>query len=284
MPKYFDIHTHVNFKAYDEDRNEVIQRAFDAGVWHTNVGTQIDTSKKAVEIAEKYEEGVYATIGLHPVHTAESYLDKQEIGSPAEALAKEGGDKSVATRAEQFDFSAYKELAEHKKVVAIGECGLDYFRLEEDTKKIQKDAFEAHIELANEVGKPLMIHVRNAYEDTLEILKSVSKVPSNIHFFAGDIQIAKQFLELGSTLSFTGVVTFTTDYDEVIKYVPLDRIMSETDAPYVTPKPHRGKRNEPSYVQYVAKRLAEIKGLSEEDVEVSLVSNALTFFNLKPSK
>jgi len=274
MTQFFDIHTHVNFKAYDEDRIEVIDRALSGGVWHTNVGTQIDTSKKAIEVSEQYEEGVYATVGLHPVHTAKSYLDKQEVG----------GNAGVTTRAEQFDFDAYKDLASHEKVVAIGECGLDYFRLEDGTKEVQSESFEAQIALANELKKPLMIHVREAYEDTIDMLEQLATVPFNIHFFAGDREIAKRFLDLGGTLSFTGVVTFTSDYDEVVQYVPLDRIMSETDAPYVTPTPHRGKRNEPVHVQLVAQRIAEIKGLREDEVIPALFSNAATFFGLETSK
>lgn len=268
MTHFFDIHTHANFKVYDEDRADVIGRALEGGVWHTNVGTDLNTSKDAVEVAKHYEEGVYATVGLHPVHTTDE--------------------------ADQFDVTAYRELAKHEKVVAIGECGLDYFRLEENTKKIQSELFEAQIDLANEIKKPLMIHVRSAqgkavenveaYRDTRDMLRSLAKVPFNIHFFAGDTEVAEGFLDLGGTLSFTGVVTFTSDYDDVVKYVPVDRVMSETDAPYVTPKPYRGKRNEPSYVQFVARRIAEIKGLTEEEMLPKLFSNACSFFGLNVSK
>jgi TatD DNase family protein len=208
--KYFDAHTHVNFVAYNDDREETIARAQDAGVGMNVVGTQLDTSTSAVEIATKHD-GVWATIGLHPIHTSKSYHDEKELG--------EGG-KEFTSRGEQFEIASYRVLAQNPKVIAIGECGLDYYRLEEKTKKLQQDTFVEQIELANELGKPLMLHIREAYEDALEILKSHAKVQGDVHFFAGDWDIAKRFLDLGFTLSFTGVVTFTHDYDEVVKNAP----------------------------------------------------------------
>jgi TatD DNase family protein len=150
--KYFDAHTHVNFVAYDGDREETIQRSEEHGVGMNVVGTQYDTSKSAVELAEKYEH-VYATIGLHPIHTSKSYHDEQELG--------EGG-KEFTSRGEQFDISNYEKLAHSKKVVAIGECGLDYYRVDKKTKDVQVKAFVEQIELANRLQKPLMLHIRNA--------------------------------------------------------------------------------------------------------------------------
>lgn len=269
--KFFDIHAHLNFSAYDADRDETAKRALDAGVFVINVGTQQDTSKSAVELAEKYETGMYAAIGLHPVHTGKSYHDEAELG--------EGG-KAFTSRGETFDPAFYEELAKSKKVVAIGECGLDYFHLEGDSKEVQKEAFIAQIELANKVGKPLILHIRNAYQDAYDILKQYAKVPADVHFFAGTVEEAKLFLDLGYSLSFTGVITFAKPYEEVVRFVPLDRIMSETDCPYVTPAPFRGKRNEPLYVQEVVKKVAEIKGEDFEKVRATLVENALRFFRL----
>ena len=159
--KYFDAHTHVNFAAFKDDMDAAIMRAADAEVGMNVVGTQFDTSKHCVETAEKYE-GVYATIGLHPIHTGKSYHDEKELG--------EGG-KAFTSRGEQFDATKYEALAASPKVIAIGECGLDYFRLEENTKKTQEEAFVQQIELANKLNKPLMLHIRNAYEDALAILK-----------------------------------------------------------------------------------------------------------------
>ena len=163
---------------------------------------------------------------------------------------------------------------QNPKVVGIGECGLDYYRLDSDSIEKQKEAFIAQIELANEFNKPLMLHIRQAYQDALAILKEHTKVKGNIHFFAGSLEEAKAFIELGFTLSFTGVITFTHDYDEVIKNIPLEMIMSETDAPYVAPVPYRGKRNEPVYVSEVVKRIAEIKNLPESEVAEAIISNA----------
>lgn len=277
---YVDIHTHVNLAAFQGDREEVTQRALSAGVAHINVGTQRDTSEAAIALAEEHEEGVYATVGLHPVHTSKSFHDAQELDSEPTADTK-----SFTSRGEQFDHDVYKALALHEKVVAIGECGLDYYRLEPDTLERQKEAFVAQIELANEVGKPLMLHIRpgaggTAYRDACELLKSHAKVPGNVHFFAGTREDAQRFFDIGYTVSFTGVITFTHNYDEVVAYAPLDMLHAETDAPYVTPVPYRGRRNEPLYVQEVVKKIAEIKKIDFETVHVQLRENARMLFGV----
>ncbi len=269
--KYFDAHTHVNFAAYADDRDEVIQRAKDEGVGMNVVGTQIDTSREAVALAEAHDH-IYATIGLHPVHTAKSYHDEKELG--------EGG-KEFTSRGELFDAKAYEALGRSDRVIAIGECGLDYYRVEENTKEVQIQAFIEHIELANTLQKPLMLHIRNAYEDALEVLKAHTKVQGDVHFFAGDWETAKKFLDIGFTLSFTGVVTFTHDYDEVVKNTPLDMLLSETDAPYITPVPFRGKRNESAYVPYIVKAIAGIRGEDEEAVRKQLLANAARVFSIQ---
>ncbi|MFA7191957.1 MAG: TatD family hydrolase [Candidatus Paceibacterota bacterium] len=278
-PKYIDIHSHVNFKAFDEDRDAVIRRALDADTWVINVGTQIDTSRKAVEMAHEYNEGVYAIIGLHPIHTGASYHDEKELG--------EGGIE-FTSRGEIFDKEKYIGLLRDPKVVAVGECGLDYYRCTPETIQKQKEAFIGQIEIANEVCKPLMLHIRNnpedktydAYADSLEILKQHAKVKGDVHFFAGSPDVARAFVEFGFTLSFTGVVTFTHDYDEVIRQTPIDMIMTETDSPYVSPKPYRGKRNEPVYVQEITKKIAEIKGLDPEVVAETIIANAKRVFKI----
>lgn len=275
--KYFDAHTHVNFVAYDADREAVIARAREAGVGMNVVGTMFDTSKAAVELAEKNDD-MYATIGLHPIHTGKSYHDEKEFGA---------GNSGFTSRGEVFDAAKYAKLAESKKVIAIGECGLDYYRLDEESKKRQVDAFIQQIELANSLRKPLMLHIRaaqgtqHAYEDALEIIRAHAKVAGDVHFFAGSWDIAKQFLDLGFTLSFTGVITFTHDYDEVVGNAPLDMLLSETDAPYVTPVPHRGERNEPAYVVEVAHAIARIKGVGREEAARWLVQNAMRVFGIE---
>ena len=269
--KYFDAHTHVNFVAYNDDREATIMRAKGAGVGMNVVGTQLDTSKAAVALAEKYDH-VYATIGLHPIHTSKSYHDVKELGD---------GGKEFTSRGEVFDLAAYEKLGASKRVIAVGECGLDYFRLEENTKEVQKDAFIQQIELANKLEKPLMLHIRNAYDDALEVLKSHAKVKGDVHFFAGDWNIAKKFLDFGFTLSFTGVITFTHDYDEVVKNASLDMLLSETDAPYVTPAPHRGKRNESAYTPLIVQKIAEIRGEDFELVAAQLYANAERVFGIR---
>jgi len=274
---YFDAHTHAHFAAFEDDWQGVIQRALAQNVWLINVGTQRDTSRGAVEVAHKYKEGVYAAVGLHPVHTEKSYHDSKELGT--EDTAKE-----FTSRGEEFDYDYYEKLAEDPKTVAIGECGLDYYRLGEETKGKQAEAFLAQVDLAKEVKKPLMIHCRNAFDDLITILnehKGFLNNPSGvIHFFTGTAEDAKKLIDLGFSFTFGGVVTFTHDYDEVIKMIPVDKILSETDAPYITPAPYRGKRNEPAYVIEVVKKLAELKGLSIEEMESQIFANARQTFKI----
>lgn len=280
--KFIDIHSHVQFAAYDTDRDEVMASAREARTKIVNVGTQADTSKNAVELAHKYPDIAWATVGLHPVHTSKSYHDTKEIG--------EGGEE-FTSRGEIFDYDYYLQLGKDEKVVGIGECGLDYYRIMngesriENYKEKQIEVFMKHIELALQLDKPLMIHCRDAYQDLITILDSYisihgSKVRGDIHFFAGNWQIAQQFLQRGFTLSFTGVLTFTHDYDEVVKNTPLDMILSETDSPYITPVPLRGKRNEPVNVKYVVERIAELKGLPVEKVAEQLLKNAKRVFKI----
>jgi len=282
---YIDTHAHVNLHAFKDDWKEVIDRVRDAGVAHINVGTQQDTSTKAVEIAEAYDDGVYAIVGLHPIHTSASYHDEKELGAEA---------KAFTSRGEEFDMGFYRARAASKKVVAIGETGFDYYRLEEDSKARQEVAFLAQIELANERGLPLMIHTRhasgnsasaasavgNVYDDTYDVLKANAKVPGNVHFYAGTWEQAKKFFNIGYTISFTGVITFAKDYEEVVKNAPLDMIHAETDCPYVAPVPHRGTRCEPMMVTEVYKKIAEIKGLPEERVREQLMENARELYGV----
>ena len=270
-PRYFDCHTHVNFIAFKDEVTPTIERARSAGVGMIVVGTQYDTSVDAVKVAEAHDD-VYAAIGLHPIHSTKSYHDEKELG--------EGG-KEFTSRGEDFDAEKYVALGQSPKVVAVGECGLDYYRLEDDTKKKQEETFVQQIELANKLNKPLMLHIRNAYDDAFAILKAHAKVKGDVHFFAGDWNIAKQFLDFGFTLSFTGVLTFAREYDEVVRNAPLDMLLSETDAPYVAPKPYRGKRNEPAYVVEVVKAIAEIRGELLEIVRDQLAANARRVFGLK---
>ncbi len=255
--QYIDVHSHLQFPQYDADRAEVISRAALAGVAVINVGTDFETSKKAIEYANAHEN-MWAIVGLHPTDVADAL----------------------------FDYEAFKELAFDPKIVAIGECGLDFFHSKPEDTERQKSIFIDHIRLANELGKPLMLHVRtgkdsrNAYQEALMILKDQAKVPANFHFFAGTKDDLRDILAAGYSVSFTGVLTFTKDYDELVKMVPEDRILSETDAPFVSPAPYRGKRNEPAYVIEVAKAIARIRGVDEAFFSKVLATNAKKFFNI----
>lgn len=285
--KYIDIHAHTNFKAFEEDRDAVVRRALDNHTRIINIGTQYDTSKKAVEMTNEYE-GVYATIGLHPIHTGASHHDVSELG--------EGG-KEFTSRGEIFEKEKYRELAKQGKVVGIGECGLDYYHMEEESIEKQKIAFVAQIELANELDLPLMLHVRNnatikthnAYLDVYELIKKHStRLPQTVgvsHFFAGSVEDMKRFIEIGVYISFAGPITYKPkpeicDYIGVIKETPLEMILSDTDSPYVAPVPYRGKRNEPLYVREIVKKIAEIKNIPEEEVAKAIVANAKKLFGI----
>lgn len=273
--KYIDIHGHINFAVYDSDREDVIKRALDKEVAIIAVGTQFETSNSAVELSRKYEN-VYACIGLHPIHTSKSHHDVQEFG-------QEG--KDFTSKGEVVDFERYISMANESKTVAIGECGLDYYHENDLNNEKQEKAFVSMIDLANSVRKPLMLHLRNgfgrsAYKDAYSIIKDRALVKANLHFFAGDKSEAKPFLDLGYSFSFTGAITYGSNYIDIIKYLPLDRIMTETDCPYVSPVPNRGKRNEPVNVIDVVKKIAEIKGLEEEVTRVQVMNNAKSFFSL----
>jgi TatD DNase family protein len=301
-PKFFDAHTHVQFSGYDSDgdadRAAVLARAREAGVWMINVGTQIDMSRAAVELAEREQEaarrdghgesGVFAAVGLHPVHTSQSHHDENELGGGSAA-------KAFTSRGEAFDIEEYRRLALHKRTVAIGECGLDYFRFndneprEEQVRK-QKEAFIAQIQLSLDVKKPLMIHCRNAFADLIEVLnfyKGKFDNPGVIHFFTGSADDARALLDLGFSFTFGGAITFPPrkgktvgDYDEVIKLIPADRILSETDAPYLAPATKRGKRNEPAYVVEVVQKLAELKNVSADEMKQQIWENARRIFKI----
>lgn len=283
-PSFFDTHTHVNFKAFNTDADAVIRRSLATGIWVTNIGTDLKTSRKAIELAEKYTEGVYASVGLHPVHVVNTKIDEQ-MGQKRHKFMTQG---------ERFDPAAYRALAKNPKVVAIGEIGLDFYRRREDTRSeaewqgvaaAQKEDFIKQLDLADELKKAVVIHCRNAHEEILEILEARGgrkpRLAGGIaHFFTGTLEQAERYWRLGFYLAFGGAVTFVEAYQKLVKAIPSERIVVETDAPYVAPAPHRRKRNEPGYVKYVARKIAELKGFSEQEVAAITTENALTVFNL----
>lgn len=262
--RFVDAHSHLHDSAFNTDRGDVLARMRAAGVATITIGTDLRESEQAVALAEK-EPDVWATVGIHPVDN----------------------------RGEEWDEEKFRALAAHPRVVAVGECGLDYFRLEDAYREghipnmdaeidRQRGLFERHIIVAKELGMPLMLHGRpsrgtmDAYEDMLHLLR-FGGVRGNAHFFVGSTLVAKRFLDLGFTFSFGGVLTFAREYDEVVRYVPLDRILAETDAPYVAPSPHRGKRNEPTFVTEVYAAIARIRGKDPEFVRERLTKNASDF-------
>lgn len=257
MPKYFDVHSHLNFSDYQSDFGAVLKRLAETQTHTIVVGTDFESSVKGVNLADRHPE-IYACIGVHPVDE----------------------------KSENFEVSRFEALIKHPKVVMIGECGMDFYhaKKEKDYER-QKKLFLAQIEFAVAHDKPVMIHARNAYQEILEILEPMkktrgAKLRGNVHFFTGGMDIAQRFFDIGFTVSFTGVITFARDFDEVIKSAPLETIMSETDAPYVAPLPHRGQRNEPSYVSEVVRRIATIRDEDEEMVSIALVNNARAMIGL----
>lgn len=266
--------------------DEVIKRTLEKGVFMITVGTQSDTSRTGLEVAEKYE-GVWASIGLHPYH-----LHKQEFADENE---------TVHTRTEKFDLDLFRKLAQHPKCIAVGECGLDYFHMppnvdREEVIREQKETVRAQFDLTTEMNLPVIIHCRDAYEDQLEMVEEYVKEGKLarrgvVHCFVGTQDIADRFLDLGFYISFTGILTFPPRKSEkgedglspiqrIAKNVPLERLLVETDAPYLTPVPYRGERNEPWMVQFVAEKIAELKGIDVDEVERVTTENAKKLFLL----
>ena len=244
MSVLIDSHCHLNkldLTPYDNELDNVVAAAKAVGVeTMLCVSTDLETCPEVLACAERYEH-VYASIGVHP-------NDANEAGLTAEHLI---------------------QLAQHKKVIAVGETGLDYYRSEGDLTW-QRDAFALHIEVAKQTGKPLIIHTREAQADTIAMMQSekASEIGGVMHCFTEDVGMAKQCLDLGFYISLSGIVTFknAVALQEVVRYVPLDRLLVETDAPYLAPTPHRGKPNYPAYVRLVAEFIAQLRGESFEKI------------------
>ena len=286
-----DTHGHVNFNAFREDAEEVLKRTLDGDTWVIMPGSQFSTSKRAVEIAEKYERGVYGAIGLHPIHIGEQRrVDVKETQSSLDLVQDKESWEEFTTHSEEFDYEQYKELAKSKKVVAIGEIGLDYYYFpksktrREEIKQKQKDVLQQEFNLAREFDLPVILHCRVAHEDLLEFLATQSKVRGVVHSYTGDVEQAKKFMEFGLYFGFNGLifqnVAALPSPEEVITSIPLDRIVLETDSPYLVPPAAGKERNEPIFVKYVAEEIARIKKISLEQVAEMTTENAKTLFNL----
>ncbi len=300
-----DTHAHAHFNAYKTDMDEVIKRSLEKGMIINLVGTQSDTSKQGIAVAEKYNN-VYASVGLHPEHLFSKHVDEEET--------------SFQSREENFNYDYYKKLASHPKVIGIGECGLDFYRIPEGLTKEQmlprqKEVFLQHIKLAQEFNLPMVIHCREAHEELVETLRTViaseakqsprqeaqgeiaaspsaprndTRVHATIHCYTSNWTNAQKYLQMGFYIGFTGVITFPPlkanpqaqfDLLEVVKRMPIDRILLETDCPYLSPIPYRGKRGEPWMVETTAAKIAELRQITLEEVLQATTDNAKRLFS-----
>ncbi len=249
--KIIDTHAHLDFPQFKSDLGEVIKNAKKEGVNKIiNIGCNAKRAKKAVQIAEQFEN-VFATVGIHPDD-------------------------------EFKDFEVIEELAKHPKVVGIGETGLDFFRKENPSRKKQEESFLKQINLAKNVNKPVVVHLRNAHDEALEFLRKNHDFPFVVHCFSENLDFANQVIEMGGLISFTGIVTFPNakEVQEVVKNIPLEKIMLETDCPFLAPQKHRGQRCEPAYTLEIANKIAELKNLSLKEIAETTTKTAERFFGI----
>jgi TatD DNase family protein len=270
-----DTHSHVQTYAFKEDQDEVIKKTLTKNVWMINVGTKFHTSQAAVQLAENYQEGVFAAVGLHPMYAGAKFIKIKHDPSEEESLIEE----------HTFDKEKYKELAKSKKVVAIGEIGLDYYYKPKTVAKLaefkakQKQVFLEQLELAYELQLPVILHCRMAHDDVIEILKTQKNHGGVIHCFTGTLEQAQQYVALGFHIGINGII-FKFNIDEVIKTISLDSMVVETDCPYLTPPEAPEKRNQPLYITYTLERIAELKGTSFEEVCEKTTQNARKLFKI----
>ena len=255
MNGIFDSHAHYDDERFDADRDELLQRIHREGVEYImTIGSDLASSRAACRLAERYDF-IWFAAGIHPEQAGDAPADYRE---------------------------ALKELAAHPKCRAIGEIGLDYYWAENPPKELQQEVLRRQLALAQELRLPVIIHDRDAHADTLAIVREFPQVTGVFHCFAGSVEMAQALIKMGWMLSFNGAATFKNakKAPEVIAAVPLEKLMIETDAPYLTPVPHRGERNDSSYVRFVAEKIAEIKGISAEEVEKATWENGKAFFGI----
>ncbi len=252
----FDTHAHLDDRQFDPDRDHLIQECFQNGIQHIiNIGTDLKTSRFSIQLAEKYPQ-IFCTIAVHP-HDAKNFAEQT--------------------------ISELEQLAQHNKVVAIGEIGLDYYRMYSPKEK-QINAFRAQIELAFKLNLPIVYHVREAFEETWNVVLETEayKLGGVMHSFSGNIEQARKVVDLGLYISFNGSLTYKNSLaQKVLPEIPQDLILVETDCPYLTPEPHRGKRNRPDYVKYVIEKTALVLQKSPQEVEKLTTQNALQAFRLQ---
>lgn len=256
--KYFDTHCHLDFEQFNSDREEVIERAKEQGVEYIiNIGTNLESCKKVIEISEKHDF-LFASIGIHPLDISEYKLE---------------------------DLKEIEKLVKNEKVVAIGETGLDFYYSKENKDK-QKDFFIGQIEIAGKYNLPLVIHQRESKNEMIEIIEKF-KLPEKVvfHCFGGDLDFAQYCIKKNFYVSFTGILTFKNakNVKNVAKFYPIEKVMVETDAPFLAPYPYRGKRNEPFMVKYIVEEIKKIKE-EKEKIEKIIFENSVNFFNIKLRK
>ena len=252
----FDSHAHYDDESFNEDRENVIKEIRENGVINVlNCGASMEGARDSFKLANKYDF-FYAAVGIHPENAYE--------------LTEE-------------NYKEIKEMTKNPKVRAIGEIGLDYYWEENPPREKQKEVFRKQMELAKELNMPVVIHDRDAHGDTLEIMKEFPEVKGVVHCFSGSVEFARECLKLGYYIGFTGVVTFKNSKKivEVAKEVPLDRMLVETDAPYMAPTPNRGKRNRSDYIKFIIEKIAEVKELSVEEVSNATIENAKNLLKIK---
>ena len=284
-----DTHAHLNFPAFKDDTDKVIRRCLENGIWMINVGTNYETSKKAIEITEKYPQGVYASIGLHPINLDTGLIKIKEDTLEGKHLEKE------------FDYEKYKKLAlsgvkGSKKVVAVGEIGLDYYYKPKTKRKLelfkgkQRSGLCQQLDLATDLNLPVIFHCRMAHQDLIQTLQqsNTPTIKGVMHGFVGTLEQLKEYLKMGLYIGFNGIIFKKiegTNFEEIVKNTPLEKILIETDCPYLTPPPAAAGggtvRNEPLNVKYVAQKIAEIKNTNFERVAEITTKNARELFKLE---
>lgn len=251
--RIIDTHCHPQFPQYDADRVEVVERTLSKGVGMVCVGTNLDMSVAAIELASRYE-GLYASVGLHPNDELDGLYDERE----------------------------YEKLAAHSKVVAIGEVGLDYYRTPSpEHRRTQRVRFISQLAMARRLSLPVIIHCREAHEDMAAVLLNEGVgMKAVVHSFNGSVGQARTYLNGGFFLGFNAIVTYSQEYEEMLKFVPLDRIVLETDSPYLAPAPFRGKRNEPLYIEGVGNYIAAKRGIAEHELFSATTRNAMELLKI----
>lgn len=281
---FIDTHCHLNFKDYKDESFSIAQKTLDEGVFMIVVGSEFKTSQRVLDLVNNFPRGVYGAIGLHPIHT-QDFLVKND---------NENGKYEFRAQAEDFQEDKYQALVDSSsKIVAIGEIGLDYYHIkakneaeEEIIKNRQKEIFIKQLEFAKKNNLPVIIHCREAHDDLYKILanfRSKNDFSADwgvIHCFSGNLEQAQKYFDLGLKISFTGLITFISSWDDLIRRAPLNKIMIETDSPYLSPAPFRGQRNEPLRVKEVAKKIAELRDQELSEIEKELWQNSLNFFKI----